>query len=190
MEKPSAAIIAALFFAALALIALFAAKTVYNMPTTGLVTIADIDPNDLAKYFENGELKPEYVTQVNKNIDSVPQFVVDAFAGGKTNVTVLTTDGQEQQFNVSVSGKQLLGAKEGRAPDADAEVKVNEGTIEKIANSKEPIEALAGAINSGEIQYKAVSPKAGIKELFLGIISFFIGIIAAVVSFAKKLSGG
>ena len=189
MEKYDAAVIAALLFFAIALIALFGAKTVYNMPATGLVTIADINPNDLEKYFENGELKPEYVQQVNENIDSVPQFVVDAFAGGKTNVTVLATDGQEKHFNVSVSGKQLLGAKEGRAPDADAEVKVNEGTIEKIANSKEPVEALAGAINSGEIKYKAISPKAGIKELFLGIISFFIGIITTVVSFLKAVFG-
>ena len=188
MEKEQKNLIIAILVAVLFVI-LAAGKTVSESTPRGLVTLVGIDAAELGKYFENGQLKPEYLQQLNENIGQVPQFVMDSFGEGKTNVTLLTKDGQEKEFAVNVQENHLVGAVEGHVPDADAQIELNEETIQKIAQSSEPVEEIANSINSGEIKYKALSPKNALKEIFLGIISFFLKIIMAVFSFVKAVFG-
>ena len=189
MEKTKTILIIALILGAITgLVAL--GQVISNSAPLGFITIANVDPADIDTYFENGVLKEEFKDEINENIDQVPDFVLDMFAEGKTNVTLITTDGEELEFNVLVKGKELVGAQKGHANDADAVIKVNEDTLKKIINSDEPIEVIAGALNSGEIKYEALTPQAKLKEFIIGIISFFLGLIMALFSFFKSIFGG
>jgi len=157
---------------------------------TGLITIANVNPDDVEKYFENGVLKEEFKDEINQNIDQIPSFMLDLFAEGKTNVTLVTTEGEELEFNVLVEENELAGAQKGHANDADALIKIDEETIEKIINSDEPIETITGALNSGEIKYEAITPAAKIKEFIIGVVSFFLGIVMGLFSFINSIFGG
>ncbi|MBI2598277.1 MAG: hypothetical protein HYW50_03715, partial [Candidatus Diapherotrites archaeon] len=130
MEKARAIVLLSVFLALFS--AIFAiGDTISSSMPTGLIAIPiDVDASELEQFFENGELKPEYVQQINENIDQIPPFVLETFAEGKTNVTFVTNENQELKFSVAVKDNQVISAKEGFEENADAEVKVDEKTIE------------------------------------------------------------
>lgn len=164
--------------------------TISNSFSSGLVTLVDIDPAEIDYYFEDGKLKPEYVEQINKNIDEVPDFVLDTFADGTTNVTLLTDEQEDINLSVVVGEEKLLEAVQGHKENADALVKVNEETLEIIAGSNEPVNEFVQAVQKKEINYEAISGKAKLREIIFGIITFFLGIIMAIFSFFKAIFGG
>ncbi len=156
---------------------------------SGLFVLSDFDAQDLDKYFEDRQLKPEFIDQINENSDQIPDFVIEALAQGKTNVTVVADDGEKKDFTVEIKDNQLVQAEQGNAPDADAAIEVSENTIKKIANSEQPVQTFTTAINSGEIKYTALTSNAKPKELLVAILAFFSGIINSVFSFFTTIFG-
>lgn len=188
MEKRQAVLTVSLLLGAL-IVMVSIGQMISGSTPSGFITIENVDPADIEKYFENGVLKEDYIKEVNENIDQIPDFVLDMFADGKTNVTLQTTDGEELEFNVLVDDQELVGANEGHDPNAEAEVTFDEDIIETIIQADEPVEAFVGAVNSGDIKYEALTPQAKVKGLILSIFSFFVGIIMGIFSVFKSFAG-
>jgi len=157
--------------------------------SSGLVILADINPEEFDDYFEGGELKDKTVEEINESIGQFPDFLIDLFSNSTTNVSIVTNNNEEKLYNVSVEEDKVVGVKRGHITGAGASVVINEESIKKIANATEPIEELAAAINSGEIKYESQSPETKLNEIIIGSLSFFLGIIMAVFSFFKSIFG-
>ncbi len=134
--------------------------------------------NDNA-FDSRGELKPQYrllVSEMNKQVDMVPGFIVGLFGNEKINLYITLYSGDELKAGVVTKNGKISSVTKDLLETPTMNVYSDEGTISEIANSKDPLTDFRKALGQGRIKYEGVglvgSVKSGIVSVTLGVYGF------------------
>lgn len=157
-----------------------------NVGTNGFVLLAQ-DKESVDNYFENGKLKPAIVSQINSNIENVPEQLFDLFGGNKINIFVEYEDGSVRDYYAKTEKNRLKELSQGANSLADVEIKIKEKTINKLVESEKPFDSFLNAMNSGEIKYKGLNAEGTVKSATVGITTAVLGFVNGALNFFGNL---
>ena len=158
---------------------------------TGFVSIISLkEATDSGVYFDgNGRLKEEYVAQINKNLDGVPEYIFKLFGSDSINIYVQFNDGNTSSFNAITSSNRLVSLKRGASSEANIRVEITEAVLNDIVASDDPLQEFLDAFNSKKITYKGEGLEGAVKETGVGFAVGIIGVIKGIGSFFGGLFG-
>lgn len=170
----------------LVLFTLFALAAIVAAEPTGLAVLTQ--NKALAdSFFENGKLKQVYVDQINEQLKAAPPELLNLFGNNKINAYITLDDGSVLSYYVKTENGKISEVLQGTKDDADLEIRVSEGTIEKIAQSKDPIDSSLKALTSGEIKYRGLTPEGETKGMVVNVVTTVAGIFKGIVEFFSSL---
>ena len=163
----------------------FDAKTAF----VSLITADNLDEAEKTYFDESGKLKQEYLQEINKNTDKVPEMLFDLFGSDRINIHVIRASGEEKQYSAITKNRKLVEFRKGLLEDAEIRVEVKEELIEKIFQSQRPVEAFLNAFESGEIKYEGITQAGKIKETTVNVTTSIMSIAQKVYSFFAGIFG-
>ncbi len=147
------------------------------------------DRQSVDSYFENGDLKPEYVNLINLNTKNVPDQLFEMFGSDKINIYITYNDGTTQDYYAITEKNRLKELRKGARNDAAIEIRFAEKTISRLMDSEKSFDDFIEAMNSGEIKYKGLNIGGSIKQASVNVSTNVIGIISKAVNFFAGLFG-
>jgi hypothetical protein len=151
---------------------------------SALVTLALETLPNLDNYFDNNNhLKKEILSTINEQTSKVPNELILIFANKKINVYITSDEGLVKEFYAKTNNKTFDEISKGARMDADLEVRLNEATLLKIYNSKEPISELVKSISSGEIKYNGITNEGKINSTTINIVAGLLSFIDEIKNF-------
>ena len=70
---------------------------------------------------------------------------------------------------------------------ANVEIKLRELTVDRIVNSKNPLQRFLSAMNSGEIEYNGLDNEGKLKELTVSVTTGVMGFFTGAIGFVAEL---
>jgi hypothetical protein len=160
-----------------------------NSSPTGFASIITAkDAANSNEFFDaTGNLKQEYISEINQNIGGVPEYIFKLFGSDNINIYVELNDGSTSVYNVTTQQNKVVQLGKGINEKANIEVRLSENVIEGIINSKEPLKEFLDAFNSGKIKYKGIGVEGKVKETGVGVTVGILGAINGIISFFGQM---
>jgi hypothetical protein len=103
------------------------------------------------------------VNEYNQNYKGIPNFVKTLFGNEKINVIIKMNDNSEKQFNLITKDGKIANYSQGLMKSPSLKVETSEKTIDLIAQSKDPANALSEAIRNKNIIIEPTGIVSGVK---------------------------
>lgn len=133
-------------------------------------------------FFDDGSLKPEfekYYALANKEVSSIPSFLLDLFGNEKMNVYVSLESGKEVVVGVTTKDSKLSEVVYRKYSNPTMNVYLSERILKDILVSSDPAKEAVKAVKTGKIRYEGVGFIPSIKTFFLNLFQniyfFFSG---------------
>ncbi|QKQ98262.1 hypothetical protein GKQ38_01870 [Candidatus Nanohaloarchaea archaeon] len=112
----------------------------------------------------------EYESTINKHTDELPGWIKDLV--GDQDLNIYIDQGQNDSYTVSIkmNGLKVQNISDSALENPDIEVWTSSEVIQKIIESKNPVEDMKQAINNGEIEYQANDAWTKIKLFFADLL--------------------
>ncbi len=143
----------------------------------------------LEGYFEGGALKQIYIDQMNAQAGQVPGQIASLFGNNKINIHITLDDGSVMGYYAETRDAKVSQVLEGTKAGADLEIRLSEGTIDRIALSKAPVDEFLKAMGSGEIKYRGLTPEGEAKGLIVNVTTAVVGFFKGLFDFISGLLG-
>ena len=153
-------------------------------PTGFASIITSKDAANSSEFFDaSGNLKQEYISEINQNIGGVPEYIFKLFGSDNINIYIELNDGSNAVYNVTTQQNKVEQLSKGINEKANIEVRLSEKVIDGIINSENPLGVFLDAFNSGKIKYKGIGVEGKVKETGVGITVGIMGVINTIASF-------
>ena len=158
---------------------------------TGFASIISFQGTpDVDLFFDgSGELKEEYLNQVNANLDGVPEYIFRLFGSDNINIYITFDDGAIKTYNAQTSANKLVYLRKGLNDDANITVELTESVINGIMSAEDPLDEFLDAFNSKEIKYSGTGVEGAVKGAGVGFAVWILGFVNGILSFIGSVFG-
>ena len=158
---------------------------------TGFASIISFQGTpDVDLFFDgSGELKEEYLNQVNANLDGVPEYIFRLFGSDNINIYITFDDGAIKTYNAQTSANKLVYLRKGLNDDANITVELTESVINGIMSAEHPLDEFLDAFNSKEIKYSGTGVEGAVKGAGVGFAVWILGFVNGIFSFIGSVFG-
>jgi len=158
---------------------------------TGFASIISFQGTpDVDLFFDgSGELKEEYLNQVNANLDGVPEYIFRLFGSDNINIYITFDDGAIKTYNAQTSANKLVYLRKGLNDDANITVELTESVINGIMSAENPLDEFLDAFNSKEIKYSGTGVEGAVKGAGVGFAVWILGFVNGIFSFIGSVFG-
>src|SRR3989338_8656601 len=137
----------------------------------------------------SGELKEEYLNQVNANLDGVPEYIFRLFGSDNINIYITFDDGAIKTYNAQTSANKLVYLRKGLNDDANITVELTESVINGIMSAENPLYEFLDAFNSKDIKYSGTGVEGAVKGAGVGFAVWILGFVNGIFSFIGSVFG-
>ena len=158
---------------------------------TGFASIISFQGTpDVDLFFDgSGELKEEYLNQVNANLDGVPEYIFRLFGSDNINIYITFDDGAIKTYNAQTSANKLVYLRKGLNDNANITVELTESVINGIMSAEDPLDEFLDAFNSKEIKYSGTGVEGAVKGAGVGFAVWILGFVNGILSFIGSVFG-
>ncbi len=143
--------------------------------------------SEINSYFESGKMKQEKINEINSQIKNVPEQLFELFGGDTINIYITFDDGSVEEYWAVTEKNKLKELYTGINTSANVEIKLRELTVDRIVNSKNPLQRFLSAMNSGEIEYNGLDNEGKLKELTVSVTTGVMGFFTGAIGFVAEL---